>query len=68
MYPFSRSSMWIVVIVIWETVWKAIALWRAARKNQRNWFITLIAINSAGLLPIIYLLFFSKKPSHKVTD
>ena len=51
----------IIVLSIWSLVWKGLALWRAARKKSKGWFVILLIINSAGLLPILYLL-FSKKP------
>lgn len=46
----------IVVLALWELFWKGVALWRAAHQNQRSWFIALLLINSAGVLPIIYML------------
>ena len=51
----------LMIVAIWDLVWKAIAMWKSARNNQLVWFIFIIIINSAGILPIIYLLFFSKK-------
>lgn len=61
------SDYWVFVekigifIIIWETIWKGLALWKAGRNNQRNWFIALLIINTIGILPIIYLKFFQKK-------
>ena len=46
----------IVVLGIWELVWKLIALWRAGRNNQLGWFICIALINTIGILPIIYIL------------
>lgn len=65
---FLRVNPWALVILgAWDIVWKGIALWRSARHNQRYWFIALLAINSIGILPIVYLYFFQKKPIEKVT-
>lgn len=53
------STTWAVVIgiiALWELAWKGIALWKAAHKNQTGWFIALLIINTAGLLPITYLV------------
>jgi hypothetical protein len=51
---------WIVALVavlaMWEIVWKLIALWRAGRNNHLGWFVCIALINTAGILPIIYLL------------
>lgn len=53
------STGWIIgisLLAIWELVWKGLALWRAGRNNQLGWFVAILIINSAGILPIIYLL------------
>lgn len=55
----------LVIIVIWDIVWKLLALWKAGRNNQLAWFIFIAIINSAGILPILYLTFFQKKVGEK---
>jgi len=50
-----------IIGALWDVVWKGIALWRAARNSHQIWFIFLLIVNSVGILPIIYILFFSKK-------
>lgn len=49
------------VLVVWSIAWKGVALWHAARGKQRGWYITLLVVNTAGILEIVYLLFFRKK-------
>lgn len=57
-----QSNPWLfMIIVAWSLLWKAIAVWHAARNNQLGWFIALFVINTIGLLEIVYLVFFSKK-------
>jgi hypothetical protein len=51
----------IVVLAIWDGVWKLIALWKSARNEQLAWFICVAVFNTAGILPIFYILFFQKK-------
>lgn len=51
---------WLFLILIWELIWKAIGMWRSARNNQTNWFIFLLVVNSAGILPMVYLRFFQR--------
>ena len=56
---YNVSTTWTVILVIvaiWELIWKGLALWRASRLNQPMWFTFLLVINSAGILPIAYLL------------
>jgi methionyl-tRNA synthetase len=55
-----------VLILIWTLVWKALALWRAARQGSEWWFIALLILNTMGIFEIIYLYVFSK-PSPALT-
>jgi len=48
-------------IFLWALLWKGLALWKASKNNQRNWFIVLLIVNAIGILEIIYLFFFAKK-------
>lgn len=51
----------IILVIIWSFIWKGIALWKCGRNNQLAWFVVLLLINTAGILEIIYLLFFQNK-------
>jgi len=51
----------LILLAIWEIVWKLIALWKAGRNNHLAWFICLALINTAGILPIVYILMQKKK-------
>jgi methionyl-tRNA synthetase len=51
----------LAAIVIFELIFKGIALWHSARRGQNVWFVFLLIINSIGILPIIYLLIYRKK-------
>jgi hypothetical protein len=55
--------MAVVMLAIWDGVWKLIALWKSARNDQLAWFICLAIFNTAGILPILYILLFQKKPA-----
>ncbi len=55
----------IIIVGIWEAVWKAIGLWKSARANQLAWFVCMLIFNTAGILPIIYILWFQKKKGKK---
>jgi hypothetical protein len=50
----------IIILAIWDTVWKLIAMWKAARANQLAWFIILAVVNTLGILPIIYIVLIRK--------
>ncbi|PJA09250.1 MAG: hypothetical protein COX70_02120 [Flavobacteriales bacterium CG_4_10_14_0_2_um_filter_32_8] len=62
---FQESLVWlmpiIIILAIWEAIWKLIALWKAARNSHLAWFICIALINTAGILPIIYIILHKKK-------
>lgn len=65
---FIQTHSYILVIVgIWDVIWKGLALWQAAQHKQRNWFIAIIIVNSVGILPMVYLKFFQTKAKIKKT-
>lgn len=45
-----------IMLALWELAWKGIALWRAAHRNQPYWFGIMLVVNTAGILPITYLI------------
>jgi methionyl-tRNA synthetase len=65
-YPFALPigiGLALLLLIIWSLIWKSIALWKAARNNHLGWFVAMIILNTVGILEIIYILGFSKKPS-----
>ncbi|MEK7530273.1 MAG: DUF5652 family protein [Patescibacteria group bacterium] len=51
----------IVVLALWSVVWKGWAMWLAARRTEKVWFILLLIINTAGILEIIYIFLIAKR-------
>jgi hypothetical protein len=51
----------LIIIAIWDAIWKTIALWKSARANKLAWFICIAIFNTMGILPIIYILTHRKK-------
>jgi len=49
------------LLLVWSLFWKGLALWRAAKENQKYWFIAFLFINTVGLLEIAYLFLFAKE-------
>jgi len=70
MENFLSSYWWIIlVIVFWELIWKALSLWKSARKNDKVWFVALLVLNTLGILEILYIFVFSKRePVKKAQD
>lgn len=56
-------------MLVWSVLWKGIALWTAAKRSDKVWFIVFMVIQSGGLLELFYLLFVSNSlPTKTVTD
>lgn len=62
--PFTWQNPLTAVLLLmlaWSLVWKGVALWKAARNNHTWWFVALMAINTLGLLEILYFFIFSNR-------
>jgi hypothetical protein len=46
----------IVLLVLWELTLKLLGMWKAARRKELLWFLLIAIINTAGILPLIYLI------------
>jgi hypothetical protein len=51
----------LVVLAIWDGVWKLIAMWKSASHKQLAWYICLAIFSTVGVLPILYILLFQKE-------
>lgn len=58
---FGNNPVLVFVILAWTILWKGIALWRAAKLEQRNWFIVILVVSSLGIIELVYLFGFAKK-------
>lgn len=50
----------IAPLLVWSLIWKGLAFWYAARREEKVWYIVLLLVNTAGILEIIYLAFVAK--------
>ncbi len=57
-----------MLLSIWALIWKGFALWKAARNSQKKWFIAILAINTFGILEIIYIFYFGKKKTQEIAE
>ena len=55
----------IIILALWDAVWKLIGMWRAGRNNDLAWFICIAIFNTLGILPIIYILMDNNKSENK---
>ncbi len=58
--PIAIAGGLLLVAALWSIVWKGFALWRAAQRGDKKWFVALLVINTLGILEILYLYVFSK--------
>lgn len=62
-FPVLAGFFWLAIVlaVVWEGVWKGIALWQAGRNGHLVWFIGILIFNTLAILPIVYIFAFSRK-------
>jgi methionyl-tRNA synthetase len=55
---------WLIVllVVVWSCLWKGIALWKAARRDQIGWYVVLLLAPLFGALEMFYV--FVVAPRH----
>lgn len=64
MGQFLENNLWFVILVaLWLIPWKGVAFWKAAKLNDKWWFIALLIINTLAILKILYIYIFSKRKS-----
>tara|TARA_Y100000310_G_scaffold261923_1_gene271459 strand:+ start:343 stop:540 length:198 start_codon:yes stop_codon:yes gene_type:complete len=54
--------LFLVAVALWTLPWKAVALWKAAQRREKKWFVALLVINTLAVLEILYIFVFSRKP------
>ena len=64
----NNRQLLFILASLWTLPWKGFALWKAARKNDRWWFIAMLLVNLLGLLEILYIFYFSKLPQKKAVQ
>ncbi|HBP01229.1 MAG TPA: hypothetical protein DD454_03395 [Candidatus Moranbacteria bacterium] len=57
---------WILIILLlWMIPWKGWALWRAAKRGHKGWFVLFLIVNTLAILEILYIFFFSRPKKKK---
>lgn len=63
---FINQNWWLLILgLIWSIGWKGWALWIAAKKDQKVWFVVFLIVNTIGILEIFYIFYFSKQSQIK---
>jgi hypothetical protein len=55
------SAYLLLALALWELPWKGVALWKAAHRNQKGWFVVSLVFNTLGILPIIYIFLIAPR-------
>ncbi len=58
---YLTNHPWLLLILIWSAIWKAIALWKSARNNHLIIFVLLTILNTMGIAEIIYLAYLYRQ-------
>lgn len=68
MQQLLQNQPLLLLLIVWSLVWKGLALWRAAKLNQKVWYVVLLVVNTVGILEIIYLLATKAKKEQAVSS
>jgi len=60
-FIYANTELVIFLILVWTLPWKAMALWRAARRGQIAWFVVIMFTNTLAILDILYIYLLSDK-------
>jgi hypothetical protein len=54
-----------LIYAAWTAIWQSVGLWKAARRNEPIWFMSMIVLGAGGFLPIAYLFLFNEEDGKK---
>jgi hypothetical protein len=55
-------KLWFFVLALWTLAWKGLAMYKAARRDDRVWFVAFLILNTLGIVEILYIYIFSQRP------
>ena len=63
---FGGNTLLVVTLsLLWTLPWTAWALWLAARRGEKVWFVVLLVLNTLAILEIIYIFAIAKRSDKK---
>lgn len=61
------NSVLFACIIVWDIAWRGVGMWYAAQNRSKVWFIAMLIVSSAGILPMIYLLLGKDRRGRSLT-
>ena len=59
---FLQENPWLMLLILlWVLPWEGYALWTAAKRGEKWWFIALLVLNTLALFEIFYIFVIAKK-------
>ncbi|MFZ5534707.1 MAG: DUF5652 family protein [Patescibacteria group bacterium] len=48
------------LLALWSVIWTGLALWHAAKRDEKGWFLFFLFVHTAGIIEFVYLMFIVK--------
>ena len=58
---FLQNNLILILIAVWVLPWKGYAMWTAAKRSHKIWFVALLILNTLAILDIFYIFVIAKK-------
>ena len=58
---FLQTPAGLLTLALWTVPWKGIALWKAAKNNNKAWFVAILILNTLAVLEILYIFVFGRE-------
>jgi len=55
------NPIFLLILALWTIPWKIYAVWLAAKRNEKKWFVVLLILNTVGILEIFYIFKIANK-------
>ncbi len=65
MLNYLSDNNLLLLALVWSLPWKGVALWKAANKKDKWWFIAIFVVNTLAVLEITYIFYFSERDRKK---
>ncbi|MGB8816020.1 MAG: DUF5652 family protein [Minisyncoccia bacterium] len=57
-----------LIVLSWLIVWKGLALWISAKRNNAFWFVIFLVVNTLSIGEIIYYIYIKISEKREKTE